>query len=350
MFAYIGSRTTRERHARGDGITVCRVDSDGVLTPVQVLGGLVNPSFLALNRRGDRLYSLHGDGEQCSVFAVAADSGMLGHLQTLSCDGRNPVHLALDPSERHLIVSNHLSGSLAVMPVRTDGTLGPVAQQIKLPGEPGPHRSEQPFSKPHFNLFDPSGRFVVVPDKGLDRIFVFRFDEGRLEPAVHPHVQTREGAGPRHVVFHPAGSWLYAVNEIDSTVTAYGFDTEIGELTPFQWLPLLPDSYTGNSRAAEIQVAADGGTLYASNRGCDSIEVFEVNQQTGRLAHRQSCASGGSTPRFFVLHPHGGLLYSLNEDSDLIVTLSVDAANGRLAPAEHTLRCGSPVCLIFGRP
>lgn len=347
MLAYIGSRTTRERNARGDGITVCRVQSDGVLEPVQVLGGLVNPSYLAINRRGDRLYTVHGDGSTCSVLRADAATDRLELEQTQSCDVRNPVHLALDRSERHLVVSSHLTGELVVLPVRDDGALGPVAQRIELPGEPGPHRVEQPFSKPHCNLFDPSGRFVVVPDKGLDRIFVFAWRDGRLVPAEAPFVQAREGAGPRHVVFHPASHWLYAVNELDSTVTAYRFDAASGALAPLQWVPLLPASYTGNSRAAGIEISRDGRTLYASNRGCDTIEVFNVDAATGQLAHRQSRHTEGRTPRFFSLHPDGTVLYALNEDSDSIVAIAVDAQDGMLGASRSTLRCGSPVCMLF---
>jgi 6-phosphogluconolactonase len=186
-----------------------------------------------------------------------------------------------------------------------------------------------------------------VPDKGLDRLFVFRFDDGRLTPAAPPHADTREGAGPRHVAFHPSAPWLYAVNELDSTVTAYRFDATTGALAPLQWLPLLPDTFTGNSRAAEIEVSADGCTLYASNRGCDTIEVFAIDAHSGRLEHRQSCATLGRTPRCFALHPAGDYLYAHNEDSDSIVTLRVDPADGRLAPTGAALASGSPVCMVF---
>jgi 6-phosphogluconolactonase len=347
MLAYIGSRTTRERNARGDGITVCRVHADGTLEPLQVLGGLVNPSYLALNRRGDRLYTVHGDGNSCSVLEVDAATGSLSPLQTQYFEGRNPVHLVLDPSEQHLLVSSHLTGELLVLPVHDDGRLGPVVQRVRLPGDAGPHRLEQPFSKPHFNPFDPSGRFVVVPDKGLDRIFVFRFENGRLEPAAQPFVCTREGAGPRHVAFHPNGRQLYAVNELDSTVAAYGFDAGTGALTPQQWLPLLPDTYMGNSRAAGVVVGGEGRTLYASNRGCDTVEVFAIDEATGRLIHAQSCAAGGRTPRFFTLHPDGKALYVLNEDSDSVVTFGVDPQQGRLGAPRESMACGSPVCMVF---
>lgn len=348
MFAYVGSRTTRERNARGEGITVFRVDpASGALERAQVLGGLVNPSYLALNRRGDRLYTVHGDGQEVSVLDVDAASGRVSHRQTQSCQGRNPVHLALDPSERFLVVSNHLNGALAVLPVREDGSLGEVSQIVQMPGEPGPHRVEQPFAKPHFNPFDPSGRYVVVPDKGLNRVFSFRFEDGRLVPAAKPWAQARETAGPRHVAFHPTLPYAWVVNELDSTVTAYRFDAENGALDAMQVVSSLPDTHTGDSRAAGIAADARGRTVYASNRGADSIAVLSVDQASGRLAFLEAVPSQGRTPRFFTLSPDGRFMYVLNEDSDAIATFAVDAASGRLAATGAVVPCASAVCMVF---
>lgn len=346
-FAYVGSRTTRERNARGEGITVFRVPPSGMLETVQVCGGLVNPSFLALNRAGNRLYSVHGDGESLSTFAVDPAAGTLRLMQQQSCEGRNPVHLALDPSGRFVIVSNHLSGCVVVLPIRDDGTLDPVSQRIELAGAPGPHRTEQPFSKPHFNAFDRSGQWVVVPDKGLDRIFVFRFADGRLTPAQTPHVDARQTAGPRHVAFHPTAPLVYAINELDSSVVAYRLDPHTGTLSALQWLPALPDTYTGNSRSAGIDVDPSGRWLYASNRGHDSIAVFAIDAASGRMRFVDVQPSLGRTPRFFTLAPGGGRMYVLNEDSDAIVTFTVDAVDGRLRSTGPPVRCGSPVCMIF---
>lgn len=346
MFAYVGSRTTRERHARGDGITVFAVDAQGALEKVQVVGELVNPSFLALNRAGTRLYTVHGDQQEVSAFAVG-DDGKLTFINRISCEGRNPVHLALDSSERSLVVSNHLTGAMAVLTIRADGALGELVQLEKLPGTPGPHRVEQPFSKPHFNPFDPARRFVVVPDKGLDRIFVFRFANNRLVPAAQPWVDTRENAGPRHVAFHPRLGMLYSVNELDSTVTSYRFDAATGALQPLQVLSALPETFTGNSRAAEIEVSADGRFVYASNRGWDSIAVFAVDPQTGLLRFVAAEPTGGRTPRFFTLAPNGTQLYALNEDSDTIVRFAVNRETGRLTREGEGVSCGSPVCMVF---
>lgn len=350
-YAYVGCRTTRERNARGEGISVFQVAADGALTLVQLVGNLVNPSYLALNRDGTRLYTVHGDCSEASAFAVDRATGRLTFLNTQSTEGRNPVHLALDADERFLVVTNHLGASLAVLPVEADGSLGPLAQLEKVDGPIGPHRVEQKQVKPHYNAFDRSGRFVLVPDKGCDVVWSFRFDGGRLTPCMPAAAAAREGAGPRHMAFHPHRPWGYVVNELDSTVTACRFDGETGALAPFQLLPCLPDDFTGNSRAAAIAIDAAGHTLYASNRGHDSIAVLRIDTASGRLAFVEAVPTQGRTPRAFTLSPDGRLLYVLNEDSDSIVAFDVESATGRLAPsALPVVSTGSPVCMVFSPP
>ena len=348
MFAYAGSRTTRERNARGEGISVFQVDDEtGALTLVQVVAGLANPSFQAYSRRHGVLYSVHGDLQDVSAHRVDPATGHLTPLNTISCQGRNPVHLALDPEQRHLVISNHLTSAMAVVSIHDDGALGEVVQLVGIHGEPGPHRKEQPFPKPHFNPFDPSGRWVVVPDKGADQLLCYRFDAGRLTPAAVPKVASREGAGPRHIAFHPQRPWAYCVNELDSTVTAYQFDPETGAMAPFQIISALSDCYTGNSRASEIEVHPQGHVLYASNRGEDSIAVMAIEPGSGWLQLRQTASCGGCTPRFFALHPGGRWLYVLNEDSDTIVQMAVDPHTGEPSPCAEPVHCTSPVCLTW---
>lgn len=348
MFAYVGSRTTRERNARGEGISVFKVDQErGRLELVQIVRDLVNPSFLALNAAGTHLYAVHGDLSDISAFAVDRATGKLTFLNRQDTGGKNPVHLALDPTGRWVIVSNHLGSSLAVLPVRADGTLGERAQLVTLEGPLGPHRVEQKLAKPHFNPFDPSGRFVIVQDKGLDRTFSFRFENGRLAPAAAPFVVAREGAGPRHMAFAPHRGTAYVLNELDSTVTTYAYDAATGALAPRQILSTLPDTFTGNSRASEIQIDAGEQFLYASNRGHDSIAVFRIDPATGRLAFAGADGTEGKTPRFFTLTPNGRFMFALNEDSDSIVGCAVDPTSGRLRPNGFSVQSGSPVCMIF---
>ena len=348
MYAYVGSRTTKERNARGDGISVYTVDQEaGTLALVQVVKDLVNPSFLALNKACDRLYTVHGDKSEVSAFSIDKASGKLTFLNQQSCEGKNPVHLALDPTERFLVVSNHITGTLAVLNVDKEGALGTLNQLLKLEGPLGPHRVEQPFAKPHFNPFDHTGNFVLVPDKGLDRVFSFRFDDGKLIPADQPFVTTREGAGPRHLAFHPSAPYAYVINELDSTVTTYRFNTKDGSLKPLQVVTSLPSTFTGNSRASEIEVDRSGRFVYASNRGYDSVAAFAIDQATGLLSPVEFMPTDGKTPRFFTLTPNERFLFALNEDSDTIISMAVDPKKGGLSKTGFSVSTGSPVCMIF---
>jgi 6-phosphogluconolactonase len=349
-FAYVGSRTTRERNARGEGLSVFRVDpATGIWTSVQVLRDLTNPSFLAFDRQRRFLYTVHGDLSEISAFRIDPQSGMLTFITQESTGGKNPVHLSVDPTNRFIIVANHISSSLAVLPIGTDGALGKLCDLVTLTGKIGPHRVEQPFAKPHQVVFDGTDQFIAVPDKGLDRTFVFRIDAGtgKLVPVDAATAEAREGAGPRHIAFHPSNAYAYIINELDSTVTACRFDATTGKLDPFQVLPALPDTCVGNSRGAEIAVSTDGRNVYASNRGHDSIAVFSVDEGTGRLASIGWQPGGGRTPRFFALGPAEDVLFVANEDSDEIVSFRIDQRTTSLTPAGTVARTGSPVCIVF---
>src|SRR6516162_4617403 len=249
FFAYVGAFTTPERKGHGGGITVYRVDPvSGGWTQEQLLE-IVNPSFLALDRTQRFLYSVHADLDEVSAYAIDKQSGHITALNRQSCGGKNPVHLSIDPTGRWIVTANYSTGSVGLVPIEEDGTLGPRSDLVDLPGEPGPDRKQQANSHPHNAVFDPNGRFVAVPDKGLDRVFVFRLDaaNGKLSPNDPPFVATRAGAGPRHIAFHPQVPLAYVINELGSSVTTYRFDPQRGSLQPIQILPSIPANYTGNN-------------------------------------------------------------------------------------------------------
>lgn len=355
--AYVGCRTTRARNARGDGIAVYRVPEDGgAWERIQLLDGLTNPSFLAFDRARRTLYTVHGDASEVSAFRVDPEDGRLVFLNQASCRGRNPVHLVVDPSGRYLLVANHVTrdgyvSSLAVLALAADGALGAVVDHRPIDGKVGPHRIEQPFAKPHQVQFDPAGRFVAVPDKGLDLILSYRLDtEGRLHAAGEAPAATREGEGPRHVAFHPERPFAYVVNELSSTVMACRYEPESGALRPIQEVTALPDDFFGFSRAAEIEVSPDGRFVYASNRGHDSIAVFAVDAQSGRLRAAGWAGTQGETPRFFTQDAAGRHLFVANEDSDTIVRFARDADTGALTAGVTVARTGSPTCIVFRDP
>ena len=349
-FAYVGCRTTKERNARGEGINVYRGSGqNGQWTHVQLISGLANPSYLALDRSRRFLYAVHGDLTDISAFSIDPATGSLTHLNSVSTFGKNPVYLTIDPTNRWVIVANHLSSSVVVLKRNSDGTLGGLVDEAKLSGRLGPHRIEQPFSKPHQVVYDPSERFLIVPDKGVDQVFTFTLDSntGKLTQVAAGTPRARDGSGPRHIAFHPSNAFAYVLGELDSTVTAHRFDQATGKLTPFQLVSTLPDTFVGDSRASEIDVSHDGRFLYASNRGHDSVVTFSVDQTTGRLTPLDWIGAGGKTPRFFALDPAGRFLFVADEDSDRIVPFEVDTPDGKLLPKGDPIVTGSPVCIVF---
>jgi 6-phosphogluconolactonase (cycloisomerase 2 family) len=350
LFAYVGCYTTEQRGGRGKGIRVFRVNTtDAVWTPVQLVSNAINPSFLCLDREQTFLYAVHGDMDYVTAYAINPTDGGLTELNREPCGGTNPVHVAVDQSNQFLVVSNYTSGSVSVMPMMADGSLGPLTDLVNLEGTPGPHRTQQASAHPHHNPFDANGRFILVPDKGLDRIFVFRLDpaSGKLIAEEQSSVDTRSGAGPRHVDFHPRLPYVYAINELDSTITTYRFDRARGELTPLQILTTLPSDFTGNNTTAEVWVHPSGRFVYGSNRGHDSIVTYFVDRGTGLLATVGWQSSLGSTPRYFGLDPSGTMLCAGNQNSDSIVNFRVDQSTGQLTPFGDPVRTGSPVSIVF---
>ena len=350
MLAYVGCRTTRERNARGEGINVYRVDTaTGAWTHVQLLKDLVNPSYLAFDAKQQFLYTVHGDGGEVSAFSTDKDTGEIAFLNRQSCGGKNPVHLTVDPTNSHLMVANYASGTLATLPIDSDGSLGEVTGLVQLPGTPGPHKVEQASSHPHNIPYDAQQGRLVVPDKGLDRVFVFKLDpeQGTLVPNDPPSVATRSGSGPRHIAFHPTAGYAYVINELDSTVTAYTYDRATGSLEPKQIVTTLPDTFTGENRAAGIGITPSGKFLYASNRGLNQISIFAIDQTTGMLTSVGWEPTRGKVPRFLTLDPSGKFLYAANEATDTIVGFRIDEKSGKLASLGTVATTGSPVCIIF---
>ncbi len=241
-------------------------------------------------------------------------------------------------------MANYASGSLAVLPVGADGALRPAVRVLPLPGEPGPHRTEQAFSHPHHVVFAPDGRHAVVPDKGLDRVFVLRLEGDDL--GIVSQTAMRPGAGPRHIAFHPHRALAFLVNELESSLATCRWDGETGALTPVHLAPTLPTDFFGASTAAAIVVTPCGRFVYASNRGQDGIARFRLDADAMRLEPTGWTASGGRDPRFMTLDPRSGHLLVANERSDSLVAFAIDAGSGDLTQIATRLSL-SPCTIAF---
>jgi 6-phosphogluconolactonase len=347
-FMYIGSFTQKDG-GRGDGLSVYRRGSESEPWQlVDVLRDLADPSFVIIDRQGRCLYSSHGDGTQATAYRIDPASGRLTVINRQPTGGTNGAHLSIDGSGRYLAVANYATGGLALLSIAPDGSLGPVCDAAKMTGTPGPHKTQQESSHPHHCPFDRSGRFIVVPDKGLDRVFLYRVDGGgKLIPGDPPSVASRAGAAPRHVDFHPTLPFAYVINEIDSTIAVYRFEPEQHVLKPLQIVPTPPATYTGNNSGAEIVVAPSGRFVYGSNRGHDSIAIFAIDQTSGLLTAVGWEPTQGRTPRFFTLDPTATHLYAANQASDTVVVFRVDQASGKLAATGEKINVKTPTTIAF---
>ena len=347
-FAYVGCFTTEKRKARGSGIAVFRIEqATGAWTFVEACDAVPNPSYICLDRTQRFLYSAHGDSDEVCAYARDPQSGRLRFLISQKTEGDNASTVEVDAGNRWVLLST--GPGVALFPIRPDGSLGPYTDLVVPEGEPGPLRGEQEGPHSHQATFDPSGKFVVVPDKGLDRIFVFRFDAGRgkLASCDPPSVKARYGAVPRHIAFHPSGPYAYLVNEQDSTVNACLWDAARGGLKPFQRVPTTPADYVGDNMAAEIAILPSGKFLYASNRGHESIVIYSVDPANGTIEPVGWEPVRGKKPRFFCLSPDAGRLYCANQDSHAIVVFGIDRESGKLAPTGQVIETGSPTCVVF---
>jgi 6-phosphogluconolactonase (cycloisomerase 2 family) len=351
VFAYVGCYTTSGGSGRGEGISVYEVDpASGRWTAGRLAVATDNPSFLTIDPNGQHLYCVHGGKfNELSAFAIDRSTGDLTFLNSQPSGGQNPVHLDIEPTGRLMVVANYTEGTVASLPIAPDGSLEPPTAVFSHTDMVSPRPTEPIVSQPHHSPFDPAGRFAVVPDKGLDRVFVYRADpeSATISPNDPPWVATHPGAGPRHIAFHPSAPFAYVVNEVDPTVTVYDYDAERGSLQSRQTVSGLPAGADGVSTGAEIAVAPSGRFLYASMRGHDSIAVFAIDQDTGQLTPVQWVATGGRTPRFFTLDPQGNFLYAANQDSDTIVPFRVDPQSGTLSPVGDVITTGTPVSIVF---
>lgn len=340
LLAYVGCRTTRERNARGRGLAVFRCAKGKVWTPLQLVEGLRNPSFLCLHPTQPMLYAVHGDFEEITRLRIG-DDGLLTQQQQLSTWGRNPVHLAFTPSGKWLLVANYATGTVVSFRAAEDGTLGHVAHSLSLPGERGPH-AQQEGSHPHQICFSPDGAFAFVPDKGVDRVFALQVNEDTGSLSIAATTRFPAGAGPRHIVFHPSLPLAYLVGELERSVTTLRRDgPKLIALASASTLPLLVEE----GSAAGIVLSTDLRTLYVSNRGHDSVAAFPVDSN-GALG-TPTWTAAGRTPRFITETPERDGLVIAREDGDSIAILSADSPSHQ---ATDVVETGSPVCIVFRRP
>lgn len=348
IVAYIGTFT----NTGSAGVYRVRLNpADGSISAPAVAARTRDPEYLAFSPDQTQLYVANELESTISAYAVDRATGALRFLNRQPTGGGNAAHLAVDPSGRILVVADYPNGTVAVFPIRPDGSLGRRSGFYQQRGPHGPNSDRQKGPHAHCVTFSPDGRFVTVCDLGLDRVFVYRVDaeHGTLTPDDPAFASVPPGAGARHSVFSPDGRFLYVVNEMGGSVCVFAYDAANGALTLRQTISTLPASYHGFNGSAEIAVSPDGRFVYASNRGPNSIAVFAASPADGRLTRVEITPSGGDGPRGFALSPDGKWLLCANQNSNNVRVFAVNRNTGRLTLTPAQASIPQPVCVLFLR-
>lgn len=354
QWVYFGTYTGK----KSKGIYVARFDpKSGDLSPADLVAETPSPSFLAVHPKNRFLYAVNEISEfqgkkagAVSAYSVNASTGKLSPINQQSSGGSGPGHLIVDKGGKNVLVANYGGGSVASLPIGSDGELAAASAFVQHSGSSvNKNRQEAPHA--HGIYLDAASRFAYVPDLGLDKVLIYRFDakQGGLAAADPSFASVSPGAGPRHFALHPKGRFAYVINELVCTLTAFSCDPKTGALNEIQTLSTLPASETFKPQfsTAELYVHPSGKFLYGSNRGHDTIAVYAIDSKTGRLTYVENVSTLGKTPRSFGIDPSGQWLLACNQSSDSVVVFRIAQATGRLTPTGKTIEVGAPVSVAF---
>jgi 6-phosphogluconolactonase len=367
-FKYVHhSKTWGVGESKSKGVYVSRFNaSSGQLGEPQLAAEVVNPSFLTISPDRHYLYAISEDplsigppvdhSSYVSAFAIDSASGKLRFLNRVPASGTSTCYISIDRTGRYVMLANFGSGSVSVIHVKDDGSLGELASFIQDVGHSvDPSIQTEPHT--HWIGVSPDNRYVIVSDLGLDEVLIFHFDEktGMLSPPAPPFVSVYPGGGPRHFTFDPSGKFGYQLSEMSGNVDVFSWDPAKGSLTEIQRVHTAPHNFFGGNHSAEIEIHPSGKFLYESNRrtqgenirGPDTIGVFTIDQKNGTLSRVQEVLSGGTMPRSFALDPTGNYLLAANQLSNNIVAFKIDSSTGRLTEAGNEIQVDTPVCIKF---
>ena len=351
-FVYVGTYTG----PKSQGIYVYKLsEATGKLTPLGLAGKATNPSFLAVTPDHRYLYAVDEisdyEGKKAggvSAFSIDRNTGKLTFLNAVPSGSPGPCHVTVDHTGKYVFVANYEVGSVAIFPILADGRLGKASTVLPHTGHSvDPKRQEA--SHAHSIYPSPDNRFVLSADLGTDKVYVYRFDaaKGTLTPNDPPSAAVPAGTGPRHLAFSANGKFLYAIEEMGSSLTAFSYDAARGVLAPLETISTMPKDYKGYNDCAELMMHPSGKFLYGSNRGHDSITVFSIDAVKGTPAPIQYVHTEGKTPRGFGIDPTGSYLIAGNQDSNTLVAFRIDAKTGHVTPTGQKLDVQAPVCVIF---
>ncbi|SFE66474.1 6-phosphogluconolactonase [Chitinophaga sp. CF118] len=319
----------------------------GTLRFVSIVKDVDNPEYLVIAPDKKHVYATNeGKTPTVSAFDWDTTTGQLNFLNKQPSGGDSPCYVNIDQDGKYVIVGNYGGGSLSVLPVKEDGRIDAPVQTIEHTGA-GVNKARQEKPHVHCVVFSPDHQFLYAADLGIDQVAIYAYKQGDVQPltpASPGSASFPPGSGPRHLIFHPNGKWVYVIHELDGKITAFNYKN--GALIPFQMISTLPEQFKGQISAADIHTSPDGKFLYASNRGSlNNIVIYSIDQKKGLLVKKGQQPSGGKTPRNFMIVPSGNFLLAANQDSDNIAVFKRDKITGLLRPVKQETKVPAPVCL-----
>lgn len=356
MILYVGTYTEKEAHVEGKATGIYIYSLDRVSGKLSYIGNspaTINPSYIDIHPSGKWIYAVNEIGKQnestgtVSVFKLIRDGRAMEFINSVSSEGNYPCFIRVDQTGKFAMTANYGSGTVALLPINADGSLGHAVSVDQHEGSGLLSRQEAPHA--HMIINSSDNRFAYSCDLGTDQIYIYRFDteQGQLIPSGN-HYSTQPGSGPRHLTFHPFKNFAYVINELNGTIECMQVDSLTGDLSRFQIISTLADGNGREAASADIHVTPSGHYLYASNRGgFNNIAMYSIHDQTGELTLIGHQDVKGKTPRNFVIDPSGTYLLVANQNTDNVVTFRIDPATGKLTDMGVESNIPTPVCLKF---
>jgi 6-phosphogluconolactonase len=338
---YVGTYT----NAESKGIYKYTLQENGDLKKIGLVAPAVSPSFLAKSNDEKTLFTVNETNvnQTGTVTAYAIEKDTLKIINQQKSGGAHPCFIIVNPKGQ-VLVANYTGGSVGLLQANAHGELSELVAIQQHTGKGITARQEAPHA--HSTWFHPTKNEIISVDLGTNQLLFSKLDsiENKLTFSKPTTLNMAAGAGPRHLEFHPNHKWIYVLNELNNTISlvkehkkSYTIDSSIS---------MLPKDFKEYSSGADIHISKDGKFLYASNRGHNSIVIYQVNQENGQLKVVNFQPTLGKTPRNFSLSPDNNYLLVANQDTNTIVSFKRDSSSGRLKFVS-TIEAPTPVCILF---
>lgn len=331
---------------KSQGIYFCSFDpASGETKIISASDTIDNPSFLTISNDQKHIYTVcETDEGGAEALSFDRNSGKFAKLNIQKSGGAHPCYIALDKTGKWLFTGNYSGGSVGVLAVNTDGTIGKVAATIQQTGT-GPNKNRQEKSHVHSVNISPDNKNLYVANLGTDELYNYSFDEHTGKLTETQRIRLSAGSGPRHLAFHPTLPFAYVIQELTGKVTQ--FKIEKGNLSALDEVSTLPADYSSINACADIHISPDGLYLYGSNRFLDTIVSFSIDPQTGKLSQLDQTPVNGKVPRNFAISPDGKYIFVANQNTDNIVIFERNQKTGALILTGKVLKISMPVCVKF---